>query len=184
MPDLPLLSSSLPPPQVSDEQYEVLKRSVRRRGEDRKDVTALLLYTKGVQLLEPEQYEALRDEMTKLGIEVGLKGATCTLSKTSESIKVRTFPPSIKVAGWRERHLSAAPRLHSSPATGKCMPLRLRCALCSIGRGHASAAPTRRPQAARGPKKLLVSLDLGVIEHWQHGPLTLWAARPWATHLY
>jgi hypothetical protein len=169
---------------VSDEQYEVLKRSVRRRGEDRKDVTALLLYTKGVQLLEPEQYEALRDEMTKLGIEVGLKGATCTLSKTSESIKVRTFPPSIKVAGWRERHLSAAPRLHSSPATGKCMPLRLRCALCSIGRGHASAAPTRRPQAARGPKKLLVSLDLGVIEHWQHGPLTLWAARPWATHLY
>jgi hypothetical protein len=60
----------------------------RRRGEDRKDVTALLLYTKGVQLLEPDQYELLRDEMTKLGIEVGLKGATCTLSKTSEELKV------------------------------------------------------------------------------------------------
>lgn len=75
-------------PVVSDEQYDVLKRSVRRRGEDRKDVTALLLYTKGVQLLDPDQYEQLRDEMTKLGIEVGLKGATCTLSKTSEELKM------------------------------------------------------------------------------------------------
>lgn len=77
-------------PVVSDEQYDVLKRSVRRRGEDRKDVTALLLYTKGEQLLDADQYELLRDEMTKLGIEVGLKGATCTLSKTSEELKMDT----------------------------------------------------------------------------------------------
>ena len=51
-------------------------------------MTALLLYTKGEQLLDADQYELLRDEMTKLGIEVGLKGATCTLSKTSEELKV------------------------------------------------------------------------------------------------
>jgi hypothetical protein len=74
------------------------KPFVRRRGEDRKDVTALLLYTKGEQLLDADQYELLRDEMTKLGIEVGLKGATCTLSKTSEELTVCMASPLLTCA--------------------------------------------------------------------------------------
>ena len=57
-------------PVVSDDAYEVLKTQVRSRGEKRADVTALLLYTKGRQLLEPEEYDRLSDEMLKLGIEV------------------------------------------------------------------------------------------------------------------
>ena len=53
----------------------------------RDDVTALLLYTKGQQMLEPEQYERLKDEMAKLDIDVALRGATCTLSKTSDVLE-------------------------------------------------------------------------------------------------
>jgi len=73
-------------PVVSDEEYENLKTKVRSRGEKRDDVTALLLYTKGQQLLEPEQYDRLAMEMQKLGIEVGLKGATCTLNETTDEV--------------------------------------------------------------------------------------------------
>ena len=50
---------------VTDQEYEELKRKVRSAGK-RDDVTALLLYTKGQQLLEPAQFEQLRDEMAKL----------------------------------------------------------------------------------------------------------------------
>ena len=70
---------------VTDQEYEELKRKVRSAGK-RDDVTALLLYTKGQQLLEPAQFEQLRDEMAKLSIDVGLRGATCTLSNTSTDL--------------------------------------------------------------------------------------------------
>ena len=53
----------------------------------RDDVTALLLYAKGQQLLDPEQFERLTDEMAKLDVEVAMKGATCTLSNTSEKLE-------------------------------------------------------------------------------------------------
>ena len=72
-------------PKVSDKEYEELKRKVKAAGK-RDDVTALLLYTKGQQLLEPEQFNQLRDEMSKLSIDVGLRGATCTLSNTSADL--------------------------------------------------------------------------------------------------
>lgn len=51
-----------------------VNHQVRSRGEKRDDVTALLLYTKGQQLLEPEQYDRLAMEMQKLGIEVCKQG--------------------------------------------------------------------------------------------------------------
>ena len=73
-------------PVVTDAEYEDLKRKVKAAGK-RDDVTALLLYTKGQQMLEPEQYERLKDEMKKLDIDVALKGATCTLSKTSDALQ-------------------------------------------------------------------------------------------------
>lgn len=73
-------------PVMSDTEYNDLKNNVKSKGEKRADVTALLLYTKGQQLLEPGEYELLAEEMKKLGIEVGLRGATCTLSKTSEDL--------------------------------------------------------------------------------------------------
>lgn len=73
-------------PVMSDADYTDLKNRVRSRGEKRADVTALLLYSKGQQLLEPEEYEKLADEMMKLGIEVGLKGASCTLGQTPDEL--------------------------------------------------------------------------------------------------
>jgi hypothetical protein len=73
-------------PVMSDGDYETLKNKVRSRGEKRADVTALLLYTKGQQLLDPDEYDKLSAEMLKLGIEVGLKGASCTLNKTPEEL--------------------------------------------------------------------------------------------------
>lgn len=73
-------------PIVSDTEYEDLKRKVKAAGK-RDDVTALLLYTKGQQMLEPEQYERLKDEMAKLDIQVAMKGATCTLSQTPDLLE-------------------------------------------------------------------------------------------------
>ena len=73
-------------PVVTDAEYEDLKRKVKASGK-RDDVTALLLYAKGQQLLDPEQFERLTDEMAKLDVEVAMKGATCTLSNTSEKLE-------------------------------------------------------------------------------------------------
>jgi len=70
---------------MTDAEYDELKMKVKVNGK-RADVTALLLYVKGQQMLEPEQYEALKDEMAKLGIDIGLKGAACTLSNTPEDL--------------------------------------------------------------------------------------------------
>eukprot|EP00218_Dolichomastix_sp_CCMP3274_P007725 CAMPEP_0170139274 /NCGR_PEP_ID=MMETSP0033_2-20121228/5515_1 /TAXON_ID=195969 /ORGANISM="Dolichomastix tenuilepis, Strain CCMP3274" /LENGTH=339 /DNA_ID=CAMNT_0010375373 /DNA_START=44 /DNA_END=1063 /DNA_ORIENTATION=+ len=72
-------------PVVTDDEYEKLKTQVKAGGK-RQDVTALLLYTKGQQLLDPEQYENLAEEMTKLGIEVGMKGTSCTLTEVPETL--------------------------------------------------------------------------------------------------
>lgn len=73
-------------PVVTDAEYEDLKRKVKATGK-RDDVTALLLYTKGQQLLDPDQFQRLKDEMAKLDVEVAMKGATCTLSNTSEKLE-------------------------------------------------------------------------------------------------
>ena len=73
-------------PVVTDAEYEDLKRKVKSSGK-RDDVTALLLYTKGQQLLDSEQFERLKDEMAKLDVEVTKKGATCTLSNTSDKLE-------------------------------------------------------------------------------------------------
>jgi hypothetical protein len=71
---------------MDDAEYEDLKRKVKNDGK-RKDVTALLLYTKGQQLLDEAQFELMAEEMRKLGIDVGMKGATCTLSKTPTTLE-------------------------------------------------------------------------------------------------
>uniref|UniRef100_A0A061RZ43 Pgr5-like a isoform 1 n=1 Tax=Tetraselmis sp. GSL018 TaxID=582737 RepID=A0A061RZ43_9CHLO len=71
---------------MSNEEYDALKEKVKSKGK-RQDVTALLLYVKGQQMLEPEQYEQLRQNMTNLGIDVGMKGASCTLSDTSQNLE-------------------------------------------------------------------------------------------------
>lgn len=57
-------------------------------GGKRTDVMALLLYAKGQQLLDPEKYEDMKEDMIKLGIDVGMKGASCTLSQTSDKLSL------------------------------------------------------------------------------------------------
>jgi hypothetical protein len=64
-----------------------LKRKIKNEAGKRKDVTALLLYTKGQQLLDEAQFELMSEEMMKLGIDVGMKGATCTLSQTPTTLE-------------------------------------------------------------------------------------------------
>lgn len=71
---------------IDDAKYEELKRRVKAAGK-RTEVTALLLYTKGKQLLDEAEFELLSKDMLKLGIDVGMKGATCTLSKTSPELQ-------------------------------------------------------------------------------------------------
>jgi hypothetical protein len=66
-------------PIMSDADYENLKQRVKGNGK-REDVSAMLLYIKGQQLLDAEQYAALSENMKSLGIDVGLRGASCTLN--------------------------------------------------------------------------------------------------------
>jgi hypothetical protein len=75
-------------------QNKITQAWINGRGK-RTDVTALLLYAKGQELLDPEKYEALCEEMIKLGIDVGMKGASCTLSQTSDklSLDIEVCPP-------------------------------------------------------------------------------------------
>merc|ERR1712196_460372 len=72
---------------MGDEEYEELKRKIKTEAGKRRDVTALLLYTKGQQLLDEAQFELMSEEMMKLGIDMGMKGATCTLSKTPTTLE-------------------------------------------------------------------------------------------------
>ena len=76
------ISYSRGDPIVDDEKYEELKQRVKAEGK-RTDVTALLLFVKGKELLDESEFELLGNEMKKLGIDVGIRGATCTLSATS-----------------------------------------------------------------------------------------------------
>ena len=80
------ISYSRGDPIVDDEKYEELKRRVKAAGK-RTDVTALLLFVKGKELLDEAEFELLGNEMKKLGIDVGIRGATCTLSATSPALE-------------------------------------------------------------------------------------------------
>ena len=80
------ISYSRGDPIVDDEKYEELKRRVKAEGK-RTDVTALLLFVKGKELLDEAEFELLGNEMKKLGIDVGIRGATCTLSATSPALE-------------------------------------------------------------------------------------------------
>lgn len=72
-------------PVVSDEEYEELKQRVKGDGK-RKDVTALLLYVKGQELLDQYQYREMREEMEKLGIEVKATNIACTLARVPDTL--------------------------------------------------------------------------------------------------
>ena len=71
---------------MTEEEYGRLTKRMQLRFGRRADVTALLLYTKGQQMLEPEEYETLKEDMAKLGLDIGLKGAACTLSNTPDTL--------------------------------------------------------------------------------------------------
>jgi len=79
------ISYSRGEPIVDDAKYEELKRKVKAEGK-RTDVTALLLYVKGRELLDEAEFELLSGDMQKLGIDIGMRGATCTLSQTSTEL--------------------------------------------------------------------------------------------------
>ncbi|XRB07856.1 hypothetical protein NFJ02_33g84070 [Pycnococcus provasolii] len=79
------ISFSRGAPVVSDEEYEELKQRVRSDGK-RKDVTALLLYVKGQELLDQQQYKEMKEEMEKLGIEVKASNISCTLTRVSDEL--------------------------------------------------------------------------------------------------
>jgi len=77
---------------LDDKEYDKLKEKIQAQwinaGGKRTDVMALLLYAKGQQLLDPEKYEDMKEDMIKLGIDVGMKGASCTLSQTSDKLSL------------------------------------------------------------------------------------------------
>mmetsp|Transcript_13431 Transcript_13431/g.38139 ORF Transcript_13431/g.38139 Transcript_13431/m.38139 type:complete len:337 (-) Transcript_13431:218-1228(-) len=71
---------------LEDAEFDALKTKILSKSAKRSDVTALLLAVKGQEMLDPEEYEKLKQDMINLGIDVGLKGASCTLSNTSEEL--------------------------------------------------------------------------------------------------
>jgi len=75
-------------PVVSDERYEELKQRVRESGK-RKDVTAMLLYTKGQESLDEKQFAEFSDEMRQLGMDVCIQGneLQCSLSDTTDKLQ-------------------------------------------------------------------------------------------------
>lgn len=73
-------------PIITDSEWNELKAIVKA-GDQRIDVTALLLYNKGQQMLDAEQFTQLGYSMEKLGIEVCNTGVACTLSKTPETVR-------------------------------------------------------------------------------------------------
>lgn len=100
-------------PIMSDEEYEAVKQRVRESGK-RKDVTAMLLYTKGQQDLTPEQFAQVADEMRNLGVDVNVQGKDlmCTLSDTTDKLQsdaleivkmyaaLGAVPQAISLASW------------------------------------------------------------------------------------
>ena len=72
-------------PIMSDTEYEKLKGEIKIIGK-KMDVTAMMLSIKGQEYLTPEQYATLADKMLAMGIDVGIEGATCTLTETPDSL--------------------------------------------------------------------------------------------------
>jgi hypothetical protein len=75
-------------PVVSDDEWKQLKAKVLAGGK-RKDVTAFLLYSKGVEMLNPQEFEAMKDELKKMGVTVqkaGTKALQETLTVTSDNL--------------------------------------------------------------------------------------------------
>jgi len=74
---------------VSDDEWKELKAQVRA-DEQRQDVTAFLLYTKGKQQLAPETFDKMASEMRRLGVNVrreGIDFREAALSNTSDVVK-------------------------------------------------------------------------------------------------
>ncbi|GAB5357910.1 hypothetical protein AAMO2058_000415100 [Amorphochlora amoebiformis] len=100
-------------PVVTDEKYEELKKKIRESGK-RKDVTAMLLYTKGQEALSPEQFENFAAEMQAIGVDVCLQGKDlqCTLSDTTDKLQndirkivqmysaIGAIPQIISIGAW------------------------------------------------------------------------------------
>lgn len=69
-------------PLMSEEEFQELKAKVKASGK-RKDVTAFLLYERGGQFLDAEQYAAMKEEYDRLGISaVNLE--QCTVAQMEE----------------------------------------------------------------------------------------------------
>lgn len=76
-------------PVATDEEWAELKQKVLVDGK-RKDVTAFLLYSKGQEVLSPEVFIEMKEEMAKLGVTVqkaGTKALQETLSITSDTLE-------------------------------------------------------------------------------------------------
>jgi len=69
-------------PVVSDVEYDKLKAEVQAMG-TRKEVTAFLLYERGEQFLDSEQFAAMKDEYEKLGI-TAVDLEQCTVAQMEE----------------------------------------------------------------------------------------------------
>jgi len=74
---------------LSDEKWKELKAQVKA-DEERQDVTAFLLYTKGKQQLPPETFDKMATEMSRLGVNVrreGIDFRAAALKGTSDEVK-------------------------------------------------------------------------------------------------
>jgi len=73
-------------PVMSDDEYEKLKAEVKDFGPKKMDITAMMLTVKGQECLTAEQYAELSEKMLQLGINVGIEGATCTITRTPDDL--------------------------------------------------------------------------------------------------
>jgi transcriptional regulator of met regulon len=78
-------------PIASDEEWERLKKEVLKveGNNKRADVAAFLLYSKGAEVLDPDTFEKLKSDMSKLGVRVqkaGSKALEQTLSISSDRL--------------------------------------------------------------------------------------------------
>ena len=73
-------------PIMGDSDYESLKSEVKGMGPKKMDITAMLLSVKGQEYLTSQQYEELSEKMQQLGINVGIEGATCTISQPPDDV--------------------------------------------------------------------------------------------------
>ena len=73
-------------PIMGDGEYEALKSEVKSMGPKKMDITAMLLSVKGQEYLTAEQYAELAEKMLQMGINVGIEGATCTISQPPDDV--------------------------------------------------------------------------------------------------